>query len=79
VQLLLFAGLSPTGKTYDIPGFSRHLKGFSEKSRGKILRKEGVTRKFRFWFHNPLMKPLIIMKGISEHRLSLDVLKRHQS
>ena len=67
-----------TGKTYDIPGFSRHLKDFSEEPRGKILRKEGVTRKFRFRFRNPLMKPLIIMKGISEHRLSLDVLKKHQ-
>ena len=68
-----------TSKSYDIPGFSRHLKDFSEESRGKILQKEGVTRKFRFRFRNPLMKPLIIMKGISEHRLSLDVLRLHQA
>jgi hypothetical protein len=68
-----------TGKTYDIPGFSRHLKDFSEEPRGKILRKEGVTRKFRFRFRNPLMKPLVIMKGISEHRLSIDVLKKYQA
>lgn len=68
-----------TGKTYEIPGFSRHLKDFSEESRGKILHKEGVSRKFRFRFRNPLMKPLIIMKGISEHRLSLDVLKKYQA
>lgn len=67
-----------TGKSYDIPGFSRHLKDFSGESRGKILQKEGVTRKFRFRFRNPLMKPLIIMKGISEHRLSLDVLRKYQ-
>lgn len=68
-----------TGKSYDIPGFSRHLKDFSEESRGKILQKEGVTRKFRFRFRNPLMKPLIIMKGISEDRLTVDVLQRLQS
>jgi Cdc6-like AAA superfamily ATPase len=67
-----------TGKTYDIPGFSRHLKDFSEESRGKILQKEGVERKFRFRFRNPLMKPLIIMKGIADHRLSVDILKRFQ-
>lgn len=67
-----------TGKAYDIPGFSRHLKDFSEESRGRILQKEGVERKFRFRFRNPLMKPLIIMKGIAEHRLSLDILKRFQ-
>jgi hypothetical protein len=68
-----------TGKAYDIPGFSRHLKDFSEEARGRILQKEGVERKFRFRFRNPLMKPLIIMKGIAEHRLSLDILKRFQA
>jgi len=68
-----------TAKSYDIPGFSRHLKDFSEESRGRILQKEGVTRKFRFRFRNPLMKPLIIMKGIAEHRLSVDLLKRYQA
>jgi Cdc6-like AAA superfamily ATPase len=67
-----------TGRAYDIPGFSKHLKDFSEESRGKILQKEGVERKFRFRFRNPLMKPLVIMKGIAEHRLSLDILKRFQ-
>lgn len=67
-----------TGKAYEIPGFSRHLKDFSEEPRGRILQKEGETRKFRFRFRNPLMKPLVIMKGISEHRLSLDLLKRFQ-
>jgi hypothetical protein len=67
-----------TGKAYDIPGFSKHLKDFSEDARGRILRKEGVERKFRFRFRNPLMKPLVIMKGIADHRLSLDILKRFQ-
>jgi Cdc6-like AAA superfamily ATPase len=65
-----------TGRAYDIPGFSKHLKDFSEEARGRILQKEGESRKFRFRFRNPLMKPLIIMKGITEHRLSLDILKR---
>jgi Cdc6-like AAA superfamily ATPase len=68
-----------TGKAYDIPGFSKHLKDFSEDARGRILRKEGVERKFRFRFRNPLMKPLVIMKGIADHRLSLDILKRFQA
>ena len=68
-----------TGKPYDIPGFSRHLKDFSEVPRGRILQKEGVERKFRFRFRNPLMRPLIIMKGITDHRLSLDILKRFQA
>jgi len=67
-----------TGKAYDIPGFSKHLKDFSEEPRGRILQKEGETRKFRFRFRNPLMKPLIIMKGISDGRLSKDMLKRYQ-
>jgi len=68
-----------TGKPYDIPGFSRHLKDFSEEPRGRILQKEGEIRKFRFRFRNPLMKPLIIMKGVSEGRISRELLKRYQS
>jgi Cdc6-like AAA superfamily ATPase len=68
-----------TGKAYEIPGFSKHLKDFSEETRGRILQKEGETRKFRFRFRNPLMKPLIIMKGIAESRLNKDLLKMYQS
>jgi Cdc6-like AAA superfamily ATPase len=67
-----------TGKRYEIPGFSKHLKDFSEEARGRILKKEGETRKFRFRFRNPLMKPLILMKGVADGSLSRDLLQKYQ-
>jgi len=65
-----------TGKRYEIPGFARHLNDFCEESRGSILQKAGVKRKFRFRFRNPLMQPLVIMQGLSEGRISRAVLGR---
>jgi Cdc6-like AAA superfamily ATPase len=60
-------------KRYEIPGFARHLKDFSEPGR-QVLQKDGVKRKFRFRFRNPLMQPLIIMKGIADgHITSADL------
>lgn len=66
-----------TGRRYEIPGFSRHLKDFSGEGRGRILRKEGEARKFRFRFRNPLMRPLIIMKGIADGILDTELLARY--
>jgi len=50
---------------------------FCEESRGRILHKEGEKRKFRFRFRNPLMQPLIIMKGLSEGRISKYTLSKY--
>ena len=43
---------------------------------GKILQKEGKKRKFRFLFKNPLMQPLILMKGLSEGRIDKQTLQQ---
>lgn len=52
-------------KRYDVPNFSRHLHGFCSNDRGKILKRIGTERCYRFRFKNPLMKPYIIMQGLS--------------
>jgi len=54
-----------TGKDYQIPSFSQHLKEFTEEKRGPILQKIGTPRRYRFRFINPLMQPYIIMKGVA--------------
>jgi hypothetical protein len=54
----------------DIPNFARHLKQFSEQQRGNVLVREGETRRIRYRFANPLMRPYIIMRGVSEGLLS---------
>jgi len=62
------------GKRYEIPGFARHLKDFSEPERGTVLKKAGVKRKFRFRFTNPLMQPFVVMKGVASGRITNSIL-----
>lgn len=62
------------GKHYDIPGFSQHLDKFSSDRRGNVLEKAGTQRRFRFRFHNPLLQPYVIMRGIVDKFLSGDAL-----
>jgi Cdc6-like AAA superfamily ATPase len=52
-------------KTYDIPAFAPHLKGFTEIDRGSVLRKDGVPRRFRYRFRNPLLQPFSILSAIA--------------
>lgn len=61
-----------TGKDYDIPSFANHLKEFSEPKRGQIIERVGQTRRFRYRFVSPLMKPYIVMKGFSDGLLKRD-------
>lgn len=59
-----------TGKDYDIPSFAQHLKEFSDMKRGNILKKIGQTRRFRYRFSDPLMRPYVIMQGLATGRVS---------
>ncbi len=56
-------------KNYEIPSFAKHLNDFCRTSRGAVLRKSGVKHKFRYRFANPLMQPLIVMKGLVDKRI----------
>jgi hypothetical protein len=53
-----------TGKNYNSPSFSQHLNEFSDKKRGRILRKVGERRRYRYRFSDPLMQPFVIMQGV---------------
>ena len=52
------------GRKYDMPTFARHLKQFCEASRGPVLRQDGIKRRYRYRFINPLMQPFVVMNGI---------------
>jgi len=54
----------------DIPNFARHLKEMSEQRRGGILVREGETRRLRYRFVNPLMRPYVIMRGVADGLLT---------
>lgn len=53
------------GRKMEIPQFAGHLNAFSS-DRGPVLKKEGVQRKFRYRFTNPLMQPYVLMRGVKE-------------
>jgi hypothetical protein len=65
-----------TGRPYDIPGFARHLKDFSSTGRGNILQRGGESRKIRYRFNSPIMRPYIIMRGFSEGLLTKTQMKK---
>jgi len=66
-----------TGEDYDIPNYSQHLDKFSsDDDRGPVLEKRGGTRKFRFKFKNPLLRPFIIMKGLTDGVVSGDLVTK---
>lgn len=56
-------------KDYDIPAFSRHLKDFTDYDRGSVLKRDGVERRYRYRFRNPLMQPFTVLHAINEGRL----------
>lgn len=65
-----------TKEDYDIPNFSQHLDKFSaDVSRGPVLEKRGSSRRFRFRFRNPLLRPFIIMKGLKDGAINGDLIK----
>ena len=59
----------------DLLAFAQHLHALSTEDRGPILQKVGTARHFRFQFVNPLMRPYIIMKGLTSGRLDAATLE----
>lgn len=59
-----------TGKPYDVPQYSRHLKQFCSEERGPVLQERGQSKRYRFRFANPLMEPFILIKALSEKMIT---------
>ena len=57
------------GKKYEIPSFAKHLSDFCDPSRGSVLKKTGVKRKYSYRFTSPLMQPFVVMKAIVDKRM----------
>jgi Cdc6-like AAA superfamily ATPase len=55
-----------SGKKYEIPSFAQHLNDFCDQKRGPVLHKDGMRRRFRYRFVNPLLQPFVIMRGLDE-------------
>src|SRR5262249_32862253 len=50
--------------------YIRHLDKFSRPERGPILNKEGQKRKFQYSFVGPMMQPYVLMKGLTEGKIT---------
>lgn len=68
-----------TGKSYDIPNFARHLNEFTKPERGPILQRTGETRKIRYRFDSPLIKPYIIMRSVADGMLTRMMMEEIES
>ncbi|MFQ5647177.1 MAG: hypothetical protein ACE5GM_09625, partial [bacterium] len=66
----------PNRTLLDIPSFSRHLHDFCGENRGKILKKFGKKRRYKYRFVNPLMQPHIIMQGLAQGLLDKKSLEK---
>jgi len=51
------------GKPMGIESFARHLNAFCAADRGPVLVKEGKPKRYLYQFANPLLEPLVIMRG----------------
>lgn len=53
------------GRRREIPSFARHLKQFTEQSRGCVLQMRGEPRRLFFRFDNPLLQPFVVLNGLA--------------
>lgn len=56
--------------------FSPHLHRLCGDDRGGALQKTGRPRRHRFRFKNPAMPPYVLMRGLTEQRINLELLDR---
>ncbi len=63
------------GSNRDIPAFARHLDAFCREERGAALVKEGQTRRYRYRFAVPLLRPYVLLQGIAKGLISADILR----
>jgi hypothetical protein len=58
------------GRRCEIAAFAKHLSAFCDSTRGPILQRTGVERRYRYRFKNPLMQPYVILQGLASHQIS---------
>jgi len=56
-------------RRYEIPSFTRHLNDFCGDARGSVLQKGGTERRYRFRFIDPLLKPYVVLRALSEQKI----------
>lgn len=58
------------GRELDIPAFSHHLHEFLQPERGEVLTRIGQERRWRYRFRDPLLQPLVVLKGLAKKTIT---------
>jgi Cdc6-like AAA superfamily ATPase len=58
------------GRPYETRAFAKHLETLADSDRGPVLQKRGTARTARYRFANPLLQPYVVLRGVSEGRVS---------
>lgn len=66
------------GRRLDIPAFARHLAQFLEPERGAVLQRRGVPRRYFYRFTDPILRPYVVLKGLSDGLITSDELQKFQ-
>lgn len=53
-------------KRREIPSFARHLKEFIDPLRGPALVRDGKPKSYQYRFHESILRPYVVIRGISE-------------
>ena len=60
------------GRKMDVPAFAKHLDRFCQSTRGPVLHRSGQSRRYRYRFAIPLMRPFVLLQGIADGRITID-------
>ena len=60
------------GRNMEVPAFAKHLDRFCQTTRGPVLHRSGQSRRYRYRFAVPLMRPFVLLQGISDGRITID-------
>jgi Cdc6-like AAA superfamily ATPase len=66
------------GRRLDIPAFARHLAQFLEPERGAVLQRRGVPRRYFYRFTDPILRPYVVLKGLSDGLITNEQLEAFQ-
>ena len=62
------------GVSYKTQSFAFHLNGLCDQSRGRVLKKTGERRTYRFHFRDAVMQQYIIMRSLKDEIVTQDIL-----
>ena len=63
------------GRSQDIASYVRHLHNLCGEKRGAVLQRLGESRNYRFRFTDPILQPYVLMRGVEQGLVNLDIIE----